>query len=290
MAQGSCLCGTLRYEVGGPFNVMLNCHCTMCRKHHGTAFATFVAAPIESFTWIAGEGEVGIYKSSEHSRRAFCRQCGSVAPTFEPEMGQVIIPAGNLEGDLGITPQFHMFVGSKAPWAQIADSLPQHETWPPDFDGTALDTSIRETKPDAVTGSCLCGDVAYEFKGTPLRVWNCHCSRCRRARSAAHGSNVFVNLDQFQWTRGEEQVALYKVPEARFYTVAFCTHCGGSVPVVAKARGMAIIPMGSLDSDPGMRPLAHIFTGSKAPWFEVADSTPQYAELAPLPNVPPPAT
>ena len=39
--------------------------------------------------------------------------------------------------------------------------------------------------------------------------------------------------------------------------------------------------MGTLVGDPGIRPMFHIFTGSKAPWHEITDSLPQYAELPP---------
>jgi hypothetical protein len=290
MAQGSCLCGAVQYDVSGPFNMMLHCHCSMCRKHHGTAFATFVAAPLESFKWISGEADVVRYQSSEKGHRPFCRICGSVAPTLAPEMGLVIIPAGNLDGDLGVQPELHMFVGSKAPWTSITDSLPQHEAWPPGFGGDVIDRPAPEMKPDVATGSCLCGDVTYEYTGTPVRMWSCHCTRCRRARSAAHGTNVFTTTEQFRWTQGEELVASYKVPDARFFTVSFCTRCGSSVPHVATARGFSIVPLGSLDSDPGMRTIAHVFTGSKAPWFEITESTPQYVETPPMPSSPPRAT
>ena len=49
MVTGSCFCGTVRYEVSGPFESMVNCHCSMCRKHHGAGFATYVSAPLKRF-------------------------------------------------------------------------------------------------------------------------------------------------------------------------------------------------------------------------------------------------
>ena len=52
-----------------------------------------------------------------------------------PQAGLALIPAGNLEGDLGLKPQAHMFVGSKAGWHPITDSLPQHAAMPPEFGG-----------------------------------------------------------------------------------------------------------------------------------------------------------
>ena len=44
MTRGVCLCGTVQYEIAGPFQMMMHCHCSMCRKHHGGSFATFVSA------------------------------------------------------------------------------------------------------------------------------------------------------------------------------------------------------------------------------------------------------
>ena len=290
MAHGQCLCGALQYEVGGPFSLMLHCHCSMCRKHHGTAFATFLAAPLDSFKWISGEDNLERFQSSEKGHRPFCRTCGSVGPTLALSMGIVICPAGNLDGDLGVKPEYHMFVGSKAVWHTIDDSLPQHESWPPDFGSEVVDRPPREVKEGCTGGSCLCGDVAYEYSGAPLRVWLCHCSRCRRARSAAHGANAFVKLEQFAWTRGQSQVKHFKVPEAKFYTIAFCTRCGSETPMISEARGMVIIPMGSLDSEPGMRPGAHVFTGSRAPWFDITGPTAQFVEAPPMPAPPPRAT
>ena len=279
MTRGSCLCGTLRYEFDAPFEMMMHCHCSMCRKHHGAPFATFVAGPLAGFRWLGGEEAVASYRSSAQGSRSYCRQCASVAPTLFPDMELAVCAAGNLEEDPGIRPQMHLFVGSKAPWVAITDALPQHATMPPEFGGgNGVQRPTVRPRPGVTEGTCLCGEIAYESTGKPLRMWNCHCSRCRRARGAAHTSNLFVPIDGFRWTRGESLVAEFKVPEARFFGVAFCTRCGGKVPRVSRERSSVVVPAGALDTDPGMRPLAHIYVGSKAPWFEITDDLPQFAE------------
>src|SRR3954464_15499956 len=109
MNQGQCLCGTVRYEVDGPFQSMTHCHCSMCRKHHGAPFATYVSAPLAGFRWLSGQDAVVKFTAT----RTFCSTCGSVAPFFEEERGIVLIPAGNLEGELGIRPERHIFTASK---------------------------------------------------------------------------------------------------------------------------------------------------------------------------------
>ena len=88
-------------------------------------------------------------------------------------------------------------------------------------------------------------------------------------------------MTQFRGVRGDAQVAVYKVPEARFFGVAFCTRCGGEAPRMSPERGFAVVPAGSLDTDPGVRPTAHIFVGSKASWFPITDDLPQFAEGPP---------
>ena len=39
--KGLCLCGSIKYAVDKIEPKMGHCHCSMCRKFHGAAFATF---------------------------------------------------------------------------------------------------------------------------------------------------------------------------------------------------------------------------------------------------------
>ena len=280
--QGSCLCGTVRYEVSAPFTAMLSCHCSMCRKHHGAPFATYANTALSGFRWTSGEPTLGHYGASPNYSRSFCTTCGAVAPSLMPSEGLAFVPAGTLDGDPGIRVQGHMFVGSKAPWYVITDSLPQYEAYPPSLgDISTVEQPAVAAEPGKTVGSCLCGEVRYEITGAAVAMYQCHCGRCRKGRSAAHGANLFYELEAFRWMRGDSLVVDYKLPAAERFGVAFCRQCGGSTPRVAAAAGMVVVPAGPLDTDPGMRPLAHIFVASKAPWFEITDSIPQLAGAPP---------
>jgi hypothetical protein len=270
MNTGRCLCGEVRYEVAGPVDHMVHCHCTMCRKHHGSPFVTWAVAPAQGFRYTAGQDRVARYESSPGAHRAFCRTCGSVLPEITPGGGHVVAPAGNLDGDLP-APQFHMFVRSKAPWHEIADDLPQHPEWPPEYGMQPADWTAPTPAGAGTEGSCLCGRVAYALDGPPQRFMYCHCSRCRRSRGAAHASNLFYAAGGFRWLRGSDEIAEFRVPDAQRFTVAFCDHCGSKVPRVAADRGVVLVPAGSLDSDPGMRAEAHIFVESRAAWDRLGD-------------------
>ena len=283
---GSCLCGDVAFEIDGPVDPMSHCHCSMCRKAHGAAFASYVAAPKSAFRWLRGAERIRRYESSPDTWRSFCSRCGSPLPAAPESLDRVFVPAGLLADDPKIGPMPHLFVGSKAPWYQIADSQPQFAEYPAGWGEAVPSPRKTEPTPEAVRGGCLCGAVAYEIP-RPIAgpIVFCHCSRCRRARAAAHNANLFVDLERFRWLRGAERVELFKVPEAARFTQAFCRDCGSKLPHVGQTR--VVVPAGSLDDDPGVRPGLHIFVGSKAPWFEICDDLPRYDEYAP--GMPPPA-
>lgn len=128
--RGSCLCGAVGYEIVGALGVAGHCHCSMCRKAHGAAFATWAAVEPAQFRWTAGEASVERYESSPGIARCFCRTCG--APLVITDAGKVTeVALGTVDGDPGVRPSEHIFVGSKAPWYTITDALPRHEDWPP---------------------------------------------------------------------------------------------------------------------------------------------------------------
>lgn len=278
---GRCLCGDIGYTLDGPFLSMLHCHCSMCRKHHGSAFQTEVAAPASAFRWQQGVDGLASYTSSPGFERTFCPRCGSTMPPSEEGGDVIFVPAGNLEEDPQIAPRMHIFAGSKAPWYTITDDLPQHETCPPGYDAPRIDRPVLPANPsaDSCRGSCLCGAISFRFSGRPRAMRNCHCSRCRLSRAAAHATNLFVAPDVFEWLQGEERVRGFDLPGTERFGANFCGDCGSLVPRLS-AVGVWNIPAGSLDDDPGAVPEGHIFVGSKAPWFEISDSLVRHDEYS----------
>jgi len=129
MTHSRCLCGAVTWKTDGPFQFMSHCHCSRCRKAHGTPFATYVAAPAGGFR-SSGRERVGRWESSPGFFRYFCTRCGSVVPG-DPWQGLVFLPAGCMEEDPGERPGAHIFVASRAPWFEIRDALPRFEAYPP---------------------------------------------------------------------------------------------------------------------------------------------------------------
>jgi hypothetical protein len=124
--------------------------------------------------------------------------------------------------------------------------------------------------------------VAFEMRGAPLHVHHCHCSRCRKTHGTAHATDLVVPAAGVRFTWGEELLTVFRPPGATTFAHAFCRACGSSMPRFDTARGVAIVPWGSLDEDPGVRPEWHIFVESKAPWDEILDGLSQYTGSEPI--------
>lgn len=280
MIHGSCLCGTVRWHYDGTFDRLTHCHCEMCRKAHAAPFATYAVGPAAAFVLDGGEDAIVRFESSPGFIRAFCTHCGSVLPNRD--LGEVIaIPAGCFDDDPVIRPTARIFTRWAAPWHPITDALPHHDNYPGQ-DEPAVARSSRGGAPDGtLAGSCLCGDIAYVVAPPFTAVHNCHCSRCRKARAAAHTTNGFVPIAALTFVRGEAGLRVFQVPGARYFRHVFCSRCGSGMPSRDAGRGIAVVPFGSLDDDPGRGADDHIFVGSMAAWDEITDDLPRFDEGPP---------
>jgi len=133
MIKGSCACAKICYEVDGELTDFSHCHCSKCRKLHGAAFATWGGVRRAEFSYVSGQGYVMKYAFSETSDSVFCSHCGSrllVESRDEPDM--LYITLGTVDGEVSCLPGFHEYVGSKAPWYDICDDLPQFDASSPE--------------------------------------------------------------------------------------------------------------------------------------------------------------
>ncbi len=130
--QGRCLCEKIQYEFNGNPCDVAYCHCSECRRTLGAAFAAYARIDSSKFEWKSGTELLSTYESSPTVNGYFCSKCGS-------QLGVVVgeginlnwISLGTVDGDPGVQPEAHIFVGSKATWHEITDDLPQFEEWPP---------------------------------------------------------------------------------------------------------------------------------------------------------------
>ncbi len=132
MVRGTCLCGGIQFEASEDPLIVL-CHCSICRKSNGAPFDAGAAVPSDKLQLAKGAELIQLYESSPGNHRAFCRVCGSRAPAKSRDGKLYFVPAGLLDDDPGVKPALHIFVGSKAPWWEITDNLPQFEEWVPGY-------------------------------------------------------------------------------------------------------------------------------------------------------------
>jgi len=130
-------------------------------------------------------------------------------------------------------------------------------------------------------GSCVCGTVTYQVVAPFLRFAHCHCSRCRKATGSSHATNLYVVPSQFKWTSGQKSVVRYDLPTARSFANTFCRSCGSPLPHHTRSGKEVVVPAGSLDDEPSLKPQADIFWGSRAPWGCGGNALPQFAEYPP---------
>lgn len=131
LMKGACLCEQVRYEIIGSLGPIYNCHCSKCRRWHGSAFRTRASINSSQFKWVSGSENLSSYKSSENVTKFFCRTCGSpLISTYQNKPEVLGVPLGGIEGIPEVTIEANIFVGSKASWYEITDSAPQFESWP----------------------------------------------------------------------------------------------------------------------------------------------------------------
>jgi hypothetical protein len=128
MISGSCLCDSVRFEIRGQLGPVGYCHCSMCRKANGSAFAANGTLRRKYFSFVRGEDVIREYESSPGKYRAFCSRCGSpIYSRVDSDPETLRVRLGTLDGDPGRRPAGHVWVGSKAVWHTISDDLPRFE-------------------------------------------------------------------------------------------------------------------------------------------------------------------
>ena len=129
-------------------------------------------------------------------------------------------------------------------------------------------------------GSCLCGSSRYVLRAAPLYAGYCHCSQCRKFSGAACSAFLGVKAADMEIVAGDATLfgSHWKSATTR---MRFCQACGSSLYVEKLQQGVVHVRMGTLDGPSPVQPMAHVFVGSKAAWFEITDALPQFEESVP---------
>lgn len=127
---GSCLCGTVRFEVEGDFNSFYLCHCQHCRKDTGSVHAANLFSQSAKLVWRSGaEAVTSFTLPGTRHKKSFCKFCGSALPNTQIA-GLLVVPAGCLDTKVTMLPTAHIFFSSKAAWEEGLAEVPRFEGLP----------------------------------------------------------------------------------------------------------------------------------------------------------------
>jgi hypothetical protein len=134
--QGSCLCGAVNIEINGTFNNMIDsiihCHCSLCRKSTGTAYATNGFVNTADFKLTKGDDNLSSFAFKPGRERHFCKTCGSpVYSSNADDPSRIRIRLGLIDSEITERPVAHIFASSKANWDEIESSIPIHDAHEP---------------------------------------------------------------------------------------------------------------------------------------------------------------
>lgn len=123
MFTGSCLCGVIAFCSDKAPEKMSHCHCRMCQKQHGAAFATYVSLNVGDFRYTKGENFLSSYNSSGTIERKFCSQCGSNLEWSGSEdyPDWIAIPAAAFDSEVPLPKHdeiVNYFLDSKVCWLE----------------------------------------------------------------------------------------------------------------------------------------------------------------------------
>jgi hypothetical protein len=128
--HGRCSCGEVCFTLENTFDYAFYCHCSRCRARTGSAFASIGGASIDKLRITSGNKHLLIEGECSDGYGARCSRCYSFLFAAVRGRQYVHVSLGVLAGTPSRLPDHHVYVGSKAPWYQISDALPQYDELP----------------------------------------------------------------------------------------------------------------------------------------------------------------
>lgn len=124
------------------------------------------------------------------------------------------------------------------------------------------------------SGGCLCGEYRYEIDRRHLNAMHCYCQMCRKAHGTALSTHLILRPNQLSWRAGE---TLHQYESSPGAFREFCPKCGTHLLIHGQSGdGTLSIPAGTLDGDPPITIIGHMYTRELVSWHTISDELPQY--------------
>ncbi|WP_071669352.1 GFA family protein [Pantoea sp. Ae16] len=114
--NGSCLCGTVEFELTVNPARFYRCHCSLCRKQSGTGYNLATIVNSHAFRWVKGETCIASWSRPTGYCTDFCTVCGSTVPNLLRDMPYVWIPVGLLNEKTAMTCAGDFCLDDAMPW------------------------------------------------------------------------------------------------------------------------------------------------------------------------------
>lgn len=127
-----------------------------------------------------------------------------------------------------------------------------------------------------VTGSCHCGQIAYEAEVDPERVSLCNCTDCQVLSGSAFRVSVHAPAETFRLLRGTPKVYLKTAQSGNKRRHAFCPDCGTPISAAADTDNPAAytLRVGGLDKKAQLPPTKRIWCQSALAWSQDVSAVP----------------
>lgn len=123
--RGSCLCGSLAYEIDGEFEGVWMCHCSNCRKASGGTGNAILIVDRHRFRWVRGEDHRVTYTLRPTYSITRCKTCGTPLPAEEDDE-RIYLTAGTLDDPLDVGIKARIFCASRADWDRDTPLTQRH--------------------------------------------------------------------------------------------------------------------------------------------------------------------
>lgn len=128
-----------------------------------------------------------------------------------------------------------------------------------------------------IKGSCLCGEVEYEFNGSINEVAVCHCNQCKRSQGTPFATNAPIELKKCQFTNDSgSRKTYFSSPNKKR---VFCGTCG--TPLYSQRTDMPEIirlRLGTVIEGHIPEPSYEIYCESESVWFSENADRPKYLQ------------
>jgi hypothetical protein len=133
---------------------------------------------------------------------------------------------------------------------------------------------------EALRGSCLCGRVRFEVAAPFPKLYQCHCSLCRKQGGSVSNTGLIAASDRFRWLAGEDSIGKWQ--RSTGFRSHFCQNCGSTVPNPLRDTGYVWVPAGALDDEGPLEIAAQLFLGSRFAWDTPRSDGYQYETAPPM--------